>query len=246
MRLQGCRASAEHSAAGGHPPSPDFVSFLRTATNMTDPNAARTVSRIAPARQPVGQIANTMPSHPAAQTSSSRQPRLQTTVRSGPNDGVKFAPTPSPLSRHQINTLGTLRDLLDDLNRSRTLGSGDVIHLFANLKAAEKCGVLPQVIRDHPKARELARVNKALMRFLHRLNAEMNTPKSADALDCSAWTVEQLRTVFLGLAACANPVCGPIFSRDQLEEVCPSLQGVNDALMRLVAGKQLPDRKSVV
>lgn len=218
------------------PPSPSH-NFSRTVANMTAPNAARTGSHVPPSRQRSGDATV----EPSRHSTTNRAPRLETTTRSTPNDSVEIAPGHAPLSRHHLNTLGTLRDLLDDLNDSETLASMDVIHFFACLKGAEKSEALPTVIRDHPKARELSRLNKALTRFLHRLNEELNPQENTEALDSSAWTVEQLRAVFLGLAACANPRCGPVFAKDQLERVCPSLQGITCALMELVAAKDLPD-----
>lgn len=107
------------------------------------------------------------------------------------------------------------------------------------MKTAEKTGALPELIRQHRNAPELSRLTNALTLFLGQLNQALNPREKSSAVNAAAWSVEELRTIFLGLATCANPLCGLIFTNDQLKEVHPPLQGITDSLMRLAIAKNL-------
>jgi hypothetical protein len=237
---------------------------------MSTTNTSNTPSRSAqPRHNSTGYAARGASRYASAASSSGQEPVITTTTRARQDIEVQGR-TSKPLPREYANTLSALTGWLTELNDPEyELNADDVIGFFDALKAAEKSEALPNVIRHYPQEPGLPKFVNGLTAFLGRLDRDMEHAdkllwrgsEQTDHDDLHYAELQELlsesdnpqpfnlfglaagplRTICLGLAACASPHAPMPFSVKQFVKASKAVQQITDKILRLVHMAGLPD-----
>ena len=131
--------------------------------------------------------------------------------------------------------------LRDQIRQIEAIDSGNqtgIVNVFRTLK--ESAGVIKRTLAKAPDDAHLWRMSDALVKFLRQFNhALRNQPDLSGSFDA-----HDVRSICLGLSACANPTAGIVFDAAQQRRAGPALQGITDSLLTQLAVLRMPESAS--
>ena len=195
-----------------------------TASSMTTFFAALSIGT-APHVQPAPPVGVLAPNV------QSRQERPASTFA----DNNDFTGAPG---RSDAGALDALTYQIRQLEAPDSANLADIVRVFSSLKGNAAC--IKRALRQAPDSAPVSRLSSALVAFLRQFNHALGQqPELCDSLDAS-----DIRSLCLGLSACASPSAGVLFDQAQQRRVGPALRGITERLLTQLSVLGMPESAS--
>ena len=146
-------------------------------------------------------------------------------------DSSNFTDAPC---QSDATALNALREQIRQIEAIDSSNQTEILNVFRTLK--ESAGVIKRRLANAPENTHLRRLSDALVTFLPKFSQALHQPELSGSLDA-----QDIRSICLGLSACASPTAGIVFNAAQQRGAGPALKGITDSLLTRLAVLRMPE-----